>query len=183
MQREIDALREAQKLVQQRLREMEMSNDDMERNDRSVLPPYSLSSPQSREILAGGCPGKVRQSNRGSSPPSSRACVRGNTSNRKSTSERRITGFEGRIRHSQGKTTTAVTREHALALNSKTSYAAITAYIRHQQSIDPRPRNAESVKNRRPHEPRRSRRHWNLAWCSTRSRKEIIYCKRRELGK
>lgn len=34
MQKEIDALREAQKLIQQRLREMEMSNDDMERNDR-----------------------------------------------------------------------------------------------------------------------------------------------------
>lgn len=34
MQREIDALRDAQKLLQQRLREMEMSNDDMERNDR-----------------------------------------------------------------------------------------------------------------------------------------------------
>ena len=34
MQKEIDALREAQKLLQQRLREMEMSNDDMERNDR-----------------------------------------------------------------------------------------------------------------------------------------------------
>ena len=30
MQKEIDALREAQKLLQQRLREMEMSNDDME---------------------------------------------------------------------------------------------------------------------------------------------------------
>jgi hypothetical protein len=36
MQREIDALRDAQKLLQQRLREMEMSNDDMERNDRYV---------------------------------------------------------------------------------------------------------------------------------------------------
>ena len=34
MQKEIDALREAQKLLQQRLREMEMSNDDMEQNDR-----------------------------------------------------------------------------------------------------------------------------------------------------
>ena len=34
MQKEIDALREAQKLIQSRLREMEMSNDDMERNDR-----------------------------------------------------------------------------------------------------------------------------------------------------
>ena len=34
MQKEIDALREAQKLMLARLREMEMSNDDMERNDR-----------------------------------------------------------------------------------------------------------------------------------------------------
>jgi NUDE protein, C-terminal conserved region len=34
MQKEIDALREAQKLIQSRLRDMEMSNDDMERNDR-----------------------------------------------------------------------------------------------------------------------------------------------------
>jgi hypothetical protein len=38
MQKEIDALREAQKLIQTRLREMEMSNDDMERNDRYDLP-------------------------------------------------------------------------------------------------------------------------------------------------
>lgn len=37
MQKEIDALREAQKLLQQRLREMEMSNDDMEQNDRYFL--------------------------------------------------------------------------------------------------------------------------------------------------
>jgi hypothetical protein len=37
MQKEIDALREAQKLLQQRLREMEMSNDDMERNDRYYM--------------------------------------------------------------------------------------------------------------------------------------------------
>jgi hypothetical protein len=37
MQKEIDALREAQKLIQQRLREMEMSNDDMEQNDRYFL--------------------------------------------------------------------------------------------------------------------------------------------------
>ena len=34
MQKEIDALREAQKILQQRLRDVEMSNDDMERNDR-----------------------------------------------------------------------------------------------------------------------------------------------------
>jgi chromosome segregation ATPase len=37
MQKEIDKLREAQKLIQTRLREMEMSNDDMERNDRYVF--------------------------------------------------------------------------------------------------------------------------------------------------
>jgi chromosome segregation ATPase len=37
MQKEIDALREAQKLMQSRLREMEMSNDDMEQNDRYVM--------------------------------------------------------------------------------------------------------------------------------------------------
>jgi len=34
MQKEIDALREAQRIMQQRLREMEMTNDDMEQNDR-----------------------------------------------------------------------------------------------------------------------------------------------------
>jgi nuclear distribution protein NudE len=44
MQKEIDALREAQKLMQQRLREMEMSNDDMERNDRYYPPGLILIS-------------------------------------------------------------------------------------------------------------------------------------------
>jgi len=39
MQKEIDALREAQRLMQQRLREMEMTNDDMEQNDRYIAEP------------------------------------------------------------------------------------------------------------------------------------------------
>jgi hypothetical protein len=37
MQKEIDALREAQRIMQQRLREIEMTNDDMEQNDRYIL--------------------------------------------------------------------------------------------------------------------------------------------------
>jgi len=48
MQKEIDALREAQRVLQQRLRDVEMSNDDMERNDRYI--PNNL-KPQPSPIL------------------------------------------------------------------------------------------------------------------------------------
>ena len=54
MQKEIDALREAQKLLQQRLREMEMSNDDMERNDRLNRPQTIMLTCKGGKVLVGG---------------------------------------------------------------------------------------------------------------------------------
>ena len=59
MQKEIDALREAQKLLQQRLREMEMSNDDMEQNDRYFLQVNLANWLKGREIFVGGCTNEV----------------------------------------------------------------------------------------------------------------------------